>query len=123
MHGTRTLIAAAALLAVAGCGDDDDTTASAPSVPATDDGPGGEVPECPGPGDTITAALTDGCLIDGEQMVVVQQGYDQADGTQCVIVIWDQEAEGGWGVLGESPGEGSWSANTDDPAFVNPCTS
>ena len=121
MSALRALAAVAVVASVlVACGDDDDGATS--TAPLTDDGPGGDVPDCPGPGATITEALANGCLLDGEQVVVVQQNYDQPDGTVCAIVIWDQDAEGGWGVLGETPGRGAWADNSADPDFDNPCT-
>ena len=124
MTHTRTLlVGAAALLALAGCGDDDDSTASAPAsspagVPATTTaGTDAGGPPCPGPNDTVTEDVVTGCVLDGQFVAGGLQNYDNG----CTIAIWAPDAEGGWGVVGQQPGQGAWSANTDDPSFVNPC--
>jgi len=123
MTHTRTLlVGAAVLLALAGCGDDDDSTASAPAsspagAPATIAGTDAGGPPCPGPNDTVTEDVVTGCVLDGQLVAGGLQNYDNG----CTIAIWAPDAEGGWGVVGEKPGQGAWSANTDDPSFVNPC--
>jgi hypothetical protein len=111
--GALAAVAAVASVLVA-CGDDDDAVDTDTVTLVT---AGGE-PECPGPSDTITEDLADGCLLDGELVTVIQQDY----GNDCVIVNWgDPDTVGAWGVLGDKPGEGSWADHSADPDFDNPC--
>jgi hypothetical protein len=123
----RTVAASAALalaLALDACGGDGDRT-SATAAPTTHRGVpvtgaiNYDAPPCPAAGKTVTAAIGDGCDLDGEQMVVAQQDYGG-----CVIVIWSPDTAGGWGVLGDpvDDTQPSWSEATNDPSFVNPCT-
>ena len=121
---TSRLLAAALVLTAFGCGDDDDSTSGTDPTESTTTTAASrdEYPACPAPGETVTEELsneilTSGCLLGDSVVIAGRQDYDNG----CSIVIWSNDGEGSWAVVGDAAQDTTWDAFTDDPNHVNPC--